>query len=52
MMNREEIIKKIEELKEAEFMLNMKDRWTPNDYKRDRELFRERAELEKMLKNF
>ena len=48
-MTKVEIMKKIEELNEREFYINMVDHWTNEDRKMLREIRIERNELEKKL---
>ena len=48
-MTREEMEKRMEELDRMMFFLNMKDRWNDEDYKRDREMFREWKTLKDKL---
>lgn len=48
-MTKEEIEKKIEELKEAKFMNNMVDRWSSDNYAFDRKVTQEIADLKKQL---
>lgn len=49
MKTREEIKKRIEELTNRQFYLNMKDTWNNKDFEMDRELTREIRELKKEL---
>ena len=49
-MTMQEINKKLEELCKQEFYLQMKDRWTPDDYETDRRMNEEIRQLEKKLK--
>lgn len=48
-MTKVEIMKKIEELNEREFYINMVDHWTNEDRQMLRDIKRERTELEKKL---
>lgn len=50
-MTRQEIEKRLEELKRDKFFLAMKDRWTASDYEYDRKLFEEITELKERIKN-
>lgn len=49
-MTMQEINKKLEELCKQEFYLQMKDRWTAEDYETDRKINREIQKLEEQLK--
>lgn len=49
---REEITKRIETVKNNMFYLNMKDRWTTQDYRQMNEWHREVRTLEAELENF
>lgn len=49
-MTMQEINKKLEELCKQEFYLQMKDRWTTEDYETDRRMNEEIRQLEKKLK--
>lgn len=49
-MTMKEINKKLEKLCKQEFYLQMKDRWTTEDYETDREINREIQKLEEQLK--
>lgn len=49
MKTREEIEKKIKELKNYMFMLDMKDRWTERDYEVSREWHNEIMDLKRQL---
>jgi len=48
-MTREEIEKKIADLEEREFFINMVDRWTAEDYRLMAEIHAELIELKKKL---
>jgi len=48
-MTRTEIIERIDELEANAFYLNMKDRWTPEDYRIMNKWHREIRELKKEL---
>lgn len=48
-MNKQEIEKRIEELENRRFFLQMKDYWNFNDYRQDDELKEEIKNLKKML---
>ena len=48
-MTREEIEAKIEDLKERMFYLDMKDRWSNDDYARSRQMYEEVSDLKKQL---
>ena len=48
-MTRQEMKKRLEELEERRFMLNMVDRWSRKHYELDSELRKEISELEKKL---
>lgn len=48
-MTREQIEKRINELKNRKFALAMCDRWTQEDYDLDKELFEKINKLEKEL---
>lgn len=50
-MTREEIKKKIEEIENKEFYLQMKDRWNGNDFATSRKHREEIRELENLLKS-
>lgn len=49
-MTKTEIMNKIEELKNRQFFLAMKDHWSFEDYNIDKRLSNEIKELEKVLK--
>ncbi len=49
-MNREEIIKKIEELENRKFYLNMKDFWELEDYTKNNKIMNEIISLKNQLK--
>lgn len=49
-MTMQEINKKLEELCKQEFYLQMKDRWTPDDYETDRKMNEEIRQLKEELK--
>lgn len=49
-MTMQEINRKLEELCKQEFYLQMKDRWTTEDYETDRKMNEEIRQLEKKLK--
>ena len=48
-MTRQEIEERLERVKNAEFMLQMNDHWTQEDFARDRKLNEEINELQGML---
>lgn len=48
-MTRQELMKKLENLKEREFLINMVDRWTNEDRKMLDEVEREILEVKKLL---
>ena len=48
-MTKEEIEAKIEDLKESIFYLDMKDRWSNDDYTRSRQMNMELIDLKKKL---
>lgn len=50
-MTRQELEKKLEELKKREFFLAMKDRWTASDFELDRKISEEIRKTEEELKN-
>ena len=50
MMNRESIEKQIKTIKHQQFILQMKDHWSSEDFDQDREWSNEIRELEKQLK--
>lgn len=50
-MTRQETEKQIEELENRKFYLNMKDRWSREDYKRNDDLNKQLRELKEELKN-
>ncbi len=49
-MTVKEINQRLEKLSEQEFYLQMRDRWTTEDYETDREINREVQKLEEQLK--
>ena len=49
-MNKESIENQIEVLKYQQFILQMKDHWSNEDFNQDREWVRQIRELEKQLK--
>ena len=49
-MTKAEIMKKLEELTNREFYLDMADRWTQQDWDTHYQISRERANLRAMLK--
>lgn len=49
-MTMQEINKRLEELCKQEFYLQMKDRWTAEDYETDQKINREIQKLEEQLK--
>lgn len=49
-MTMQEINKKLEELCKQEFYLQMKDRWTPEDYVLDRKMHDEMLKIKDELK--
>lgn len=49
-MTAKEINQKLEKLSEQEFYLQMKDRWTAEDYETDQKINREIQKLEEQLK--
>lgn len=48
-MTKEEIIKRMEEIKSERFYLAMKDRWSPADFEADRKMLVEFLNLKKEL---
>ena len=48
-MEREAIVKRIEELKEKMFILAMKDMWSQDDFTTNRKWWTEELELKKQL---
>lgn len=48
-MSREEILKQIEDIERREFFLQMKDRWSQEDYKLSDKHYEEIRELKKKL---
>lgn len=50
MMNRESIEKQIKTIKHQQFILQMKDHWSSEDFDQDREWSNKIRELEKQLK--
>ena len=48
-MTRQELMKKLENLKEREFLINMVDRWTNEDRKMLDEVKKEILEVKKLL---
>lgn len=49
-MTAKEINQRLEKLSEQEFYLQMKDRWTTEDYETDQKINREIQKLEEQLK--
>lgn len=49
-MNKESIEKQIKTIKHQQFILQMKDHWSHEDFDQDREWARQIRELEKQLK--
>ena len=49
-MSKEEIEKRIESVENSLFYLDMKDRWSPEDYSYNHSLECELADLKRMLK--
>ena len=48
-MTREELEARLEEVEDRRFYLNMKDRWSSEDYALDNKLFEERLAIKKAL---
>lgn len=48
-MTKEELIERLRFLEEQEFFLQMKDRWTPDDYEASRKMNDEMREIREKL---
>lgn len=51
-ITREEIDEELRRIDAEKLFMNTKEKWTENDFKRDKELFNRMIELRKMIKEY